>query len=92
MSATKYQLVYSEREALLQHADDRVNIINSNFNDVLEQGKNVPVYNQSNEHESPMISDQHQQLMNVSKSEFDGLRANIADMNVQNKNQNQLSM
>lgn len=86
------QLVYSEREALLQHADDRVNIINSNFNDVLEQGKNVPVYNQSNEHESPMISDQHQQLMNVSKSEFDGLRTNIADMNVQNKNQNQLSM
>lgn len=86
------QLVYSDRDALLQHANDRVNIINSDFNNVLDTGKNIPVYNQSNEHDSPMILDQHQAVMNGVSSEFSGLRERIADMNVQNKNQNQLSM
>jgi hypothetical protein len=86
------QLNTFEREAILQHSSDRVNIINSDFNNVLESGKNIPVYNQSQDYDSPMISDQHKQLTLNTKSEFDDLKDKVAESNVRHKNQNQLSM
>lgn len=90
------QLTNTDRNVLLQHASDKVNNINDDFNKVLEDGKNIPVYNQTKDEQSPMVIEQHENLISNKEVTYQNLQNRIENRtnepNVQNKNHNHFSL